>query len=106
MRVVCIVMDSSAIKRVAMIETWDLTKRYGAFTAVDSLTLRAGPGELFGFLGPNGAGKSTTMKMLAGLLPPSAGGARIAGYNIADEPLEAKARLGYMAEEPLLYEKL
>jgi ABC-2 type transport system ATP-binding protein len=89
-----------------MIETWDLTKRYGTFTAVNSLTLRAGPGELFGFLGPNGAGKSTTMKMLAGLLLPSSGGARIAGYNIAEQPLEAKAHLGYMAEEPLLYEKL
>ncbi len=89
-----------------MIETWDLTKRYGEQTAVDSLTLRAGPGELFGFLGPNGAGKSTTMKMLAGLLLPTAGGARIAGYNIADDPLEAKARLGYMAEDPLLYDKL
>src|SRR5262249_16343941 len=89
-----------------MIETWDLTKRYGTFTAVNSLTLRAGPGELFGFLGPNGAGKSTTMKMLAGLLLPSAGGGRLAGYNIAEQPLEAKAHLGYMAEEPLLYEKL
>ncbi|MDQ6603755.1 MAG: ABC transporter ATP-binding protein [Chloroflexota bacterium] len=91
---------------VAVIETYDLTKQYGAFAAVSNLTLRVNPGELFGFLGPNGAGKSTTMKMLAGILVPTNGGARIAGYDVATQPLETKARLGYMAEEPLLYDKL
>jgi len=88
------------------IETYDLTKSFGALAAVSNVTLRAGPGELFGFLGPNGAGKSTTIKMLAGLLLPTNGGVRIAGYALATHPLDAKARLGYMAEEPLLYDKL
>ncbi len=89
-----------------MIEAFDLTKQYGDYRAVDRLTLTAGPGELFGFLGPNGAGKSTAMKMMAGLLLPTSGGVRIAGYDIARDPLGAKARLGYMAEDATLYEKL
>ena len=89
-----------------MIEAFDLTKQYGTFHAVNHLTLSAGPGELFGFLGPNGAGKSTTMKMLAGLLLPTSGSARIAGYDILRDPINAKTHLGYMAEDVTLYEKL
>lgn len=89
-----------------MIEAFALTKQYGDYRAVDNLTLTAGPGELFGFLGPNGAGKSTAMKMMAGLLLSTHGDVRIAGYDLAREPLAAKARLGYMAEDASLYEKL
>ncbi|MET0225309.1 MAG: ABC transporter ATP-binding protein [Dokdonella sp.] len=81
-----------------MIETRQLTKRYGGFTAVDAITFKVEPGQVLGFLGPNGAGKSTTMKMLAGFLAPSAGFASVAGFDIEKQPLEAKRALGYLPE--------
>jgi ABC-2 type transport system ATP-binding protein len=94
-------------------ETWSveavgLTKRYRADdrAAVDGLTLRVRPGEFFGFLGPNGAGKSTTIKMLTGLLRPTAGTIRVAGVDVAADPLEVKARIGILPEEGRLYERL
>ncbi|MEO7431978.1 MAG: ATP-binding cassette domain-containing protein, partial [Dokdonella sp.] len=65
-----------------MIETRQITKRYGEFTAVDAITFKVEPGQVLGFLGPNGAGKSTTMKMLAGFLAPTSGGATVAGFDI------------------------
>jgi ABC-2 type transport system ATP-binding protein len=89
-----------------MIETSGLTKNYGSHTAVKSLTLNVKAGEVFGFLGPNGAGKSTTIRMLCGLLNPTSGVARVAGFDISDEPVEVKKRIGYLAEEPFVYEKL
>lgn len=89
-----------------MIRTEGLTKTFGDKTAVAGLDLDVRPGEILGFLGPNGAGKSTTVKMLTGLLPPTAGGAWIAGFSILDEPLEAKRRLGFVPETPKLYESL
>ncbi|NHM27068.1 ABC transporter ATP-binding protein [Desulfofundulus sp. TPOSR] len=89
-----------------MIKTERLTKRFGRFTAVDGLDLEVVPGEIFGFLGPNGAGKTTTIRMLTGLLRPTAGRAFIGGYDIHAEPLRAKAILGYVPDEPFLYEKL
>lgn len=81
-----------------MIETRQITKRYGEFTAVDAISFKVEPGQVLGFLGPNGAGKSTTMKMLAGFLAPTSGSATVAGFDIATQPLEAKRVLGYLPE--------
>jgi len=81
-----------------MIETRQLTKRYGNFTAVDAISFKVEPGQVLGFLGPNGAGKSTTMKMVAGFLSPTSGGATVAGYDVERQPLEAKRVLGYLPE--------
>jgi ABC-2 type transport system ATP-binding protein len=83
-----------------------LTKRYGTLTAVEDLDLEVAPGELFGFLGPNGAGKTTTIRMLVGLLRPTSGTARVAGYDILAEPERAKARIGYVPDAATLYDKL
>ena len=90
----------------AAIEAIGLQKRYGTTFAVKGVDLRIRPGEIVGFLGPNGAGKTTTIKMLVGLLRPSAGVARIGGYDIQREPLAAKALLGYSPDQPTLPEKL
>ncbi len=81
-----------------MIETNALTKHYGQLVAVDGLTFRVEPGEVLGFLGPNGAGKSTTMKMLAGFVAPTAGGARICGFDVETQSLDARRCLGYLPE--------
>ncbi|MCC6595483.1 MAG: ABC transporter ATP-binding protein [Rhodanobacteraceae bacterium] len=81
-----------------MIETRELSKRYGQFTAVDAISFKVEPGQVLGFLGPNGAGKSTTMKMLAGFLAPSAGSATVAGFDVQAQPLLAKRALGYLPE--------
>ena len=86
-----------------MIEADRLTKRYGAFTAVDDISFQVGKGEIVGFLGPNGAGKTTTMRVLTCFLPATEGTARIAGYDIFDNPLEVKRRIGYLPELPPLY---
>lgn len=82
----------------AMIEIEGLKKRFGTIQAVDDVSFTVGRGEVLGFLGPNGAGKSTTMKILAGFLPADAGRARIMGFDVAADPIEAKRRLGYMPE--------
>lgn len=81
-----------------MIESRELTRRYGSFTAVDAVSFRVEPGQVLGFLGPNGAGKSTTMKMLSGFLPPSSGQALVAGHDVSIEPLAARRALGYLPE--------
>lgn len=81
-----------------MIETLALTKRYGALTAVDSISFRAEPGQVLGFLGPNGAGKSTTMKMISGFLAPTSGSAKVCGYDVEEQPIEAKRAIGYLPE--------
>jgi ABC-2 type transport system ATP-binding protein len=81
-----------------MIKTDRLSKRYGSLAAVDELTFEVQPGEVLGFLGPNGAGKTTTMRMLAGFIAPSAGRASICGHDVQDEPLLARAALGYLPE--------
>jgi ABC-2 type transport system ATP-binding protein len=83
-----------------------LTRRYGDFTAVEDLDLEVRAGELFGFLGPNGAGKTTTLRMLVGLLLPSAGEAFVAGHSLATAPEAARSRLGFVPETPFLYERL
>ena len=89
-----------------MIEIQDLVKRYGAFTAVDGVSLDVQPGEIHGFLGPNGAGKTTTIRMIAGLLKPTAGRIRVNGHDTAKEPEQAKASLGFIPDRPFVYEKL
>ncbi len=89
-----------------MIETEMLSRAYDSKWAVIELNLRVEPGEILGFLGPNGAGKSTTVKILTGLIRPTAGRARVAGFDIVEQPLEAKKRLGYVPEQPVLYEAL
>jgi ABC-2 type transport system ATP-binding protein len=81
-----------------MIKTDRLSKHYGPLTAVDALSFEVQPGEVLGFLGPNGAGKTTTMRMLAGFIVPSDGRASICGYDVQDQPLQARAALGYLPE--------
>ena len=89
-----------------MIEADDLWREYGARVALQGLTLRVGAGEILGFLGPNGAGKSTTVKILTGMIKPDRGRARVAGFDVARDPLEAKKRIGYVPESAALYESL
>jgi len=89
-----------------MIQTRNLTKRFGPRPAVSQLTLDIAAGEFFCFLGPNGAGKTTTIKMLTGLLHPSEGEARVGGFDIQMNPIEAKRLIGYVPDHPFLYEKL
>jgi ABC-2 type transport system ATP-binding protein len=89
-----------------MIAVHDLIKTYGAFTAVDGVTLEVQPGEIHGFLGPNGAGKTTTMRIIAGLLKPTSGRVVVNGHDLAAEPEAAKASLGFIPDRPFIYEKL
>ncbi len=86
-----------------MIEVQHLTKRYGRVTAVDDVSFRVERGEILGFLGPNGAGKTTTMRILTGFMPATEGQAIVAGFNVFDQPIEAKRRTGYLPETPPLY---
>jgi ABC-2 type transport system ATP-binding protein len=83
-----------------------LTRRYGDTVALRELDLRVERGEILGFLGPNGAGKSTTVKILAGMLKPSSGRAVVCGFDVAQQPLEVKRRIGYVPESAALYESL
>jgi gliding motility-associated transport system ATP-binding protein len=86
-----------------VIEVQHLTKRYGPVTAVDDISFTVQRGEILGFLGPNGAGKTTTMRVLTGYMPPTDGKAIVAGYDVFDQPIEAKRRTGYLPETPPLY---
>jgi ABC-2 type transport system ATP-binding protein len=81
-----------------MIEIRNLTKRYGALTAVNDISFTVSPGEVLGFLGPNGAGKSTTMKMITGFLAPTSGTITVCGHDVENDPLAAKACMGYLPE--------
>ena len=89
-----------------MIELTQLSKKYGSFTAVDAIDLFVPKGELFGFLGPNGAGKTTTLRMIAGILRPTAGTVKVAGFDLSRDAIAAKARLGFIPDRPFIYEKL
>jgi ABC-2 type transport system ATP-binding protein len=89
-----------------VIEVQHLTKRYGPVTAVDDVSFTVERGEILGFLGPNGAGKTTTMRVLTGYMPPTEGRAVVAGYDVLEQPLEAKRRTGYLPETPPLYPEM
>ena len=89
-----------------LIETQALVKRYGDKLAVNNVSFEVQAGEVFGFLGPNGAGKTTTIKMIVGLLQPTSGTIRVAGYDVQTQPLQAKAASGYVPDTPNLYAKL
>ncbi len=89
-----------------MIKTVDLTKDYGRVRAVDHVSLEVNEGEIYGFLGPNGAGKTTTIRMLIGLLRPTAGRVFIDGHDLLKEPVAAKSVVGFIPDRPYLYEKL
>jgi len=86
-----------------MIEVRSLTKRYRDLVAVEDLSFTVRKGEIIGFLGPNGAGKSTTMRILTGFLPATSGTATVAGFDVFEEPLEVKRRIGYLPENPPVY---
>ena len=86
-----------------MIEVQHLSKRYGPVTAVNDVSFRVEKGEILGFLGPNGAGKTSTMRIITGYMPPTEGTAVVAGYDVLEQPLEAKRRTGYLPETPPLY---
>jgi len=89
-----------------MIQLIELTKSFGQLVAVDHVNLHVERGEIFGFLGPNGAGKTTTIKMLTGLLKPTSGRALIDGYDVVSHPMEAKRVIGFIPDQPFIYEKL
>jgi ABC-2 type transport system ATP-binding protein len=86
-----------------VIEVQHLSKRYGRIAAVDDVTFRVERGEILGFLGPNGAGKTTTMRVITGYMPPTQGTVIVAGFDVFDQPVEAKRRTGYLPETPPLY---
>ena len=86
-----------------MIEARGLTKFYGDFPAIEDVSFAAEPGEVIGFLGPNGAGKTTTMRIITGFTPPTAGTAVVAGHDVQEEPLDARASIGYLPETVPLY---
>src|SRR6202042_426610 len=89
-----------------MITVTDLTKRYARHTAVDHVSFEVQKGQIVGFLGPNGAGKTTTMRMLTCFMPPTAGTATVAGFDVLEQPHEVKKRIGYLPETPPLYPEM
>jgi ABC-2 type transport system ATP-binding protein len=89
-----------------MITVKELTKRYARTVAVDHISFAVEKGQIVGFLGPNGAGKTTTMRMLTCFLPPTAGEATVAGFDVLEQPLEVKKRIGYLPESPPLYPEM
>ena len=89
-----------------MIEVDHITKEYGSFTAVEDLSFSVKRGEILGFLGPNGAGKTTTMRVVTGFFPPTTGAVRVAGHDVVEAPLAAKAKIGYLPESPPLYPEM
>src|SRR5206468_12635436 len=89
-----------------MIEVQNITKRYGDFTAIDRVTFTVDKGEVLAFLGPNGAGKTTTMRILTCFLPATEGTARVAGFDVFNQPMEVKRRIGYLPENPPLYNEM
>jgi len=98
-------MSDSADNNYAVVVE-NLEKRFGGFVAVDRITFQVSRGEIFGFLGPNGAGKSTTIRMLCGILKPTAGRGTVAGFDIRTQPEQIKANIGYMSQKFSLYQDL
>jgi ABC-2 type transport system ATP-binding protein len=89
-----------------LLEVTNLMKTFGSVKALDGLSMKVYPGETYGLLGPNGAGKSTTMKIVSGLLEPTSGTLSVLGYDPVRNPVEVKSRIGYVAENPVMYESL
>jgi ABC-type branched-subunit amino acid transport system ATPase component len=89
-----------------LVETTNLTKLYGDLPAVQDLTFALGPGEILGLVGPNGAGKTTTLRCLSGVIPPTRGRVRLAGFDLATEPIRAKSQLAFIPDEPQLFDYL
>src|SRR5678809_1391928 len=89
-----------------MIKVEGLTKRYARHVAVDHISFEVAKGQIVGFLGPNGAGKTTTMRMLTCFLPPTAGTAEVAGFDVLQTPMEVKRRIGYLPETPPVYPEM
>jgi ABC-2 type transport system ATP-binding protein len=99
-------MEAGVANTTPLIETQHLVKQYAANVAVRDVSFQVYGGEIFGFLGPNGAGKTTTIKVIVGLLQPTSGTVKVAGYDVQAQPLAAKAASGYVPDEPNLYPKL
>ena len=99
-------MENSLNDSILMIQAEGLTKDYGARRAINNLTFNAEKGEILGFLGPNGAGKTTTMRILSGYMPPTMGAAKVAGFDVVDESIEVRKRVGYLPETVPLYPDL
>ena len=89
-----------------MIELSKLTKKFEGKTAVENLSIKIGPGEIYGVIGPNGSGKTTTIKMMTGIISPTDGTIKIDGVEIQEEPVEVKAKIGYIPDDPFVWEKL
>ena len=89
-----------------MISVENLTKRYATKTAIESMSFRVEKGEILGFLGPNGAGKTTTMRIITGYMPSTDGTVKVDGFDVADQPLEVRRRIGYLPENPPLYPEM
>src|SRR6202163_3878294 len=89
-----------------MITVKGLTKRYARTVAVDHISFEVQKGQIVGFLGPNGAGKTTTMRILTCFLPPTEGSANVAGFDVLEQPMEVKRRIGYLPETPPLYPEM
>ncbi|MBI1787831.1 MAG: ATP-binding cassette domain-containing protein, partial [Acidobacteria bacterium] len=89
-----------------MIKVEGLTKRYARHVAVNDISFEVGKGQIVGFLGPNGAGKTTTMRVLTCFLPPTQGRVEVAGFDVMQDPLEVKRRIGYLPEAPPLYPEM
>jgi ABC-2 type transport system ATP-binding protein len=99
-------MSAAGSDMVATIEVQGLTKNYGPHRAIEGLSFRIQKGEVVGFLGPNGAGKTTTMRILTGFMPPTSGVAKVAGFDVFENPIEVKKRIGYLPETPPLYSEM
>lgn len=99
-------MNTCEIDMETVISTEKLTKKFGAFTAVNAISFEVAQGEIFGFLGANGAGKTTALRMLTGLLTPTSGKAFVAGFDVFRQPEMVKRRIGYMSQKFSLYEDL
>jgi ABC-2 type transport system ATP-binding protein len=89
-----------------LISVENLTKRYATKTAIDGVSFEVGKGEILGFLGPNGAGKTTTMRIISGYMPSSEGVVRVGGFDVAEQPIEVRRRIGYLPENPPLYTEM
>ena len=89
-----------------MIKVENLTKTYGSITAIDNISFQVNKGEILGFLGPNGAGKTTLMRMITGYMPANEGRVEVSGFDVLDEPIKAKNEIGYLPENPPLYDDM